>query len=308
MVTPVGPDTLQPRSRSLGHVLAVLVLGVLLSSCGGGGRTQASDAPPRLSERELTWIRAYSRWAATFWDDGFGGGGACLDQLAEAGTPPTRRLRPAAASARRVYGHVARGAADDAERAADEADDVLWPLLLEGRPLPVRSGVATSESHVDLELGLIASTVSEQEVLVRCWSARDWQRFVGEANAWTDSDDDFFELEGRADVEDGRIHLRLRDCNLLVSLRREDVGRRSREGLMGAGSALMTFAHEIRHFVDPDADEAAVECAAYELAPGVGDELQASAGEVELLVDAYRDAIAPTLPNEYRDPTCAAAR
>jgi hypothetical protein len=308
MVTPVRPDTLQPRSGALGQLLAVLVLCLLLASCGGGERTQAGDEPPRLSERELTWIRAYSRWAATFWDDGFTGGRLCRDQLAEAGTPPTRRLRPALAGARSVCDHVAGGATDDAERAAEAADDVLWPLLLEGRSLPVRSGVATSESHIDLELGLIASTLSEERVEVSCWSKADWERFVGESNAWTDGDDDFLELLGRVDVDGGRMHLRLVDCNLLVSFRREQSANRSREGLIAAGDAIMTFSHEIGHFADPDASEAEVECSAYRYVVGVGAELQLEPDEVEALVDAYRDEVAPTMPNEYRATTCAASR
>lgn len=294
---------------SIGVVCAVL------AGCGGQFEPEArAPLPPPLSEHELTWIRAYSGWAITFWDDGFQprpGAGirrACLEPLEEAGPAPTERLRSAEEASRRVCGHLASGGIADARRAAEAADESLLPLLLENQRLEVRSGVATTGSHIDLELGLIASILSDEKVEARCWSSAHWERFIGENNVWSGGEDYHLAIDGIADVDTGRLHLRLEHCNLLVSLRRENVLHRSREGLISASIALMTYAHEIGHFAAPDATEAAVECAAYGRARRLGPELEAERAEIELLLDVYRDEVAATLPNRYRDPACTLER
>jgi len=293
---------------------SVGVVCLLLSGCGEQRDVDArASVPAPLNERELTWVRAYSAWAVTFWDEGFRprpGAGVervCLEQLDDAGRAPTKRLRLAEADARRVCSDLVQGSAVEAQEAAEAADDSLLPLLLEEQPLAVRSGAVTTASHIDLDLGLVAGKLSGEGVEVRCWSGPDWQRFIGESNVWNGEEDDHAEIEGRADVDSGRMHLLLEHCNLIVSLRREAVESRSREGLIDAGSALMTFAHEIGHFAEPDASEAEVECASYALAARLGPELTVERAEIGLLLEAYRDSVAPTLPNEYRDPSCAAA-
>jgi hypothetical protein len=293
--------------------LVVGLLGALLAGCGGHDDDVPQPAVPTpLSERELTWVRGYSTWAITFWDEGFRprpGAGVrrvCLEPLDEAGAAPTSRLRAAEREARRACRHLAAGSVNDAEAAAEAADESMYPLLLENQKLKVRSGVATTASHIDLDLGFAAGGLSGEPVEVRCWNGADWKRFIGERNAWESGEDDYDDIDGTADLQGGRMHLRLEHCNILVSLRREEVAERSAEGLVDAGVALLTYAHEIGHFAAPEASEAEVECAAYRYARRLDRELELTPTEVELLLDAYRAEVAPTLPNSYRDPNCRA--
>jgi hypothetical protein len=180
----------------------------------------------------------------------------------------------------------------------DQGFEALGPLFLTSRALRVAPS-PDDASHVDLRLGELASAVSGESVEVRCWSPRDWRRLIAEENAWDAAEDDPEMLDGLALTEDGQVHLLLEDCNLLGRLRHRDATELRGEELVDAAYAVSILAHEIGHFVEPDADEATVECTLTETLPELADGLWLDAAEVRRLARAYRAHVRPELPDEY---------
>jgi len=154
-------------------------------------------------------------------------------------------------------------------------------------------------SHVDLTLGELASAVSGESVEVRCWSQRDWRRLIVEENAWDASEEDPELLDGLALTDDGQMHLLLEDCNLLARLKHKDATELRGEEIVNAAYAVSILAHEIGHFVEPEADEATVECTVTETLPELADGLWLDAPEVRRLVRAYRAHARTELPEDY---------
>ena len=79
-----------------------------------------------------------------------------------------------------------------------------------------------------------------------------------EDNAWLDENDDPADLVGWQVDDAGRIHMRLEQCNAIVQLQRTDMLELDRDEQVETADSLDTLAHEIQHFLLPDADEAGV--------------------------------------------------
>ena len=302
----------------LGHgahrfAVAVVVAAAVAASlgCGGAGeRTEATSERSPLTGAELGWLRSYAAWTFALLDDELGpppGPGlveACREKLELAGTPPTERLRPAAeraASACPLLSH--RGSYRRALDVVDASDDLLRPLLLDSRPLPL-SSAATKDSRADIALSAFASEKADQAIEVRCWGADDWERVVSEDNAWFDENEDPADLVGWQVDDAGRIHMRLEQCNAIVQLQRTDVLELDRDEQVETADSLDTITHEIQHFLLPDADEAGVQCAAEQSLGEAARRLGASRTEAAALVRLYRTELRPDLPDEYVEGGC----
>ena len=164
------------------------------------------------------------------------------------------------------------------------------------------SASPTSESRADMRLSGIASTVAKAPQEVRCWTDEDWGRLVRESNAWNAENQDPTALSGLQDGDTGRIHMRLRQCNFLHRLRRENVQKLSRKDQIEMADSLDTLAHEIQHVVLPNAYEDEVECAAMSELESTARRLGASDQEATWLLGLYVSEIRPDFSGEYLSP------
>ena len=128
----------------------------------------------------------------------------------------------------------------------------------------------------------------------------------GERNAWNDASDSADDLYGWADTSEGTIDIVIDQCNLLKQLDGEDLLEWERDDQIDAADAVATFAHEIQHFLRPDADEAEAECGARRTLASAAVGLGATPAEATRLEALYISDIAPDLEGEYRSNTgCA---
>jgi hypothetical protein len=133
---------------------------------------------------------------------------------------------------------------------------------------------------------------------------------VGEQNAWNDDSDSAEDLYGWADTSEGTIDIVIDQCNLVKQLAEEDLLEWERDDQIDAADAVATFAHEIQHFLRPDADEAEAEaeaeCGARRTLASAAVGLGATPAEATRLEALYISDIAPDLEGEYRSNTgCA---
>ena len=292
----------------------VIVTAVLIVSVGCSGQDDGSTSPvdtSPLSAAELGWIRGFSNWTIEIHNEDLGPPvGArlvtvCRERLEAIGPAPTDRLRPAEERLADVCPFLEqRGTYRRGLETIFEADDLLLPFLRDEQQLAFDTGI-TEESRADPDFSGIASDVADYPLEVRCWSESEWRRVVEEDNAWTDSNDDPETLVSWADDSDDRIHMQLEQCNLLVRVQSADVGSSwSRSEQIDAADSLGTFAHEVQHFVLPDADEATVECAAVRSLERVALRLGIDQASGALLAETYRTEIYPEQPEEYIAESC----
>ena len=246
--------------------LLAVVAGIVLAGCSDDSSPTQSHGP--LTSAELKWIRLESALAIAIYDETLSPateGDAlvreCERRVAELDEPPTDRIRPAFERAKDVCPLLdVPGARHRAEDVLGAVDDILEPLLRSSDIELTDDDTATSRA--DLTLSLQASKRIDDPVEVRCWSVADWERVVGERNAWDDDSDSAEDLYGWADTSEGTIDIVIDQCNLLRQLDGEDLLGWERDDQIDAADAVATFAHEIQHLVRPDADEAEAECGA----------------------------------------------
>jgi hypothetical protein len=288
--------------------LAIVTAGCMGGEDSGGPATDLS----RLSSAELGWMRGYSAWSIAIYDHELGPPtgsrlvSVCRERLAEVGPTPTERLQAALDRS----GEVCPLLDDDGTRRRaldliDAIDDALRPLLRDEQSLELGTGPGDG-SRADIAFSAYATSVVGDPVEVRCWSEGDWRRVVIEDNAWNDVNDDPVTLYGWADEVDDRIHMRLEQCNAISRLAELGTPDRSSAARGTAADSLGTLAHEIQHFLLPDADEAKVECAAVRTFARVAERLGLDRASAVALADYYRAEIYPEQPEEYRRGGCAA--
>jgi hypothetical protein len=291
--------------------LLAVVAAIVLAGCTDEPSTTQSHGP--LTSAELKWIRLESAWAIAIYDDTLSpatGGNTlvreCERRLAELDEPPTDRIRPAFERAKDACPLLdAPGARHRAEDVLGAVDDILEPMLRSEQDIELTDD-DTMTSRADLTLSVQASRRIDDPVEVRCWSVADWERVVGEQNAWNDDSDSAEDLYGWADTSEGTIDVVIDQCNLLKRLAEEDLLEWARDDQIDAADAVATFAHEIQHFVRPDADEAEAECGAGRTLASAAVGLGATPAEAERLEALYISDIAPDLEGEYRSNTgCA---
>ncbi len=291
----------------------VLVLALSAACAAAGCRDDATSSPTSrdtstLTGAELGWIRAYSSWTFGFYDDepkvGAEAVEACRDEVEHIGPSPTPRLEEAASRLPAICpllertGSLAR-AQDDIER----VDDLLLPYFRDEQELQLRSGV-TDRSRADVVLSEIASDAIGEPVEVRCWDEKEWARVLGEDNVWNDDDDDPDELVGWSDTSADRIHLVLDMCNTMTVAKSSDLTTWQRHDRIDAIDAIETLAHEIGHFLDADADEAATECRAIRTLPAFARRFGVTAADARELTELYRTVVYPELDDEYNRGGC----
>jgi hypothetical protein len=305
-VAPAAP-TATVRGSVRGQLQLLLLAGAFLA-VGCTGQEATSTTSQALTPAELGWVRAYTVWTIDVYDEDLGPAPGlelvreCERRLETLGEPPTSRLEPVARRAAAVCPLLARrGSYRRALDVVDDADDLVRPLFLDSQELQLRSG-ATKLSRADVDLSALASKRAETAVEVRCWSPEDWRRVVGEDNAWADDSRDAEDLYGWQDEGDSRVHMRLAQCNELIGLRTADVLALDHDAQLEVADSLDTLAHELQHFVLPDADEAEVECAAIPTIRRLAERLGASPDEAVLLARLQRTEIYPNQPDEYVTP------
>lgn len=125
-----------------------------------------------------------------------------------------------------------------------------------------------------------------------------------EDNAWNDVNDDPVTLYGWADEGDDRIHMRLEQCNAISRLAELGTPDKSSAARGTAADAVATLAHEIQHFVLPDAGETKVECAAVRTFATVAEHFGLDRGSAVALARCYRTEIYPEQDEEYTRGEC----
>lgn len=229
---------------------------------------------------------------------------ACRADVERIRPSPTPRLQEAAERLSSIC-PLARSVGS-MRRAQDELfriDDLLLPYMRNEQPLPLARGVTTL-SRADVALSEIASDVVREPVEVRCRDEVDWSRVVGEDNVWNDDTGDPEDLVGWADEALGQIHLALDRCNTMTSAARSDVATWSRADRVDTIDAIETLAHEIQHFLAPDAGEAVTECHAIRALPRFARRFGVGGAEARDLTEVYRTEISPDLESEYNAGGC----
>jgi hypothetical protein len=284
-------------------LLFLLALALLTPACTG--ESDAETSLEQLTPAELGWIRVYAAWTIDIYDGELGPPGGpplvkkCRERREELGDPPTERLQAAAERAAAACPLLAhRGMHRRALDVVDEADELLRPLLLEVQPLPLEAG-ETTESRADLDMSSWVTHELGRPAEVRCWDDEDWPRVIGEDDAWTDDHTDVDELYGWSEEWSDRIHMSLDQCNRIARFRAREAGGGSRSQEIETANALGTLFHEATHLMDPDLDEAEVECEVlywFDLyAEGLGGDIDVS----ERLARLYRTEVYPEQPDEY---------
>ena len=293
--------------RSVGVGLALVAA---LSATGCRDNEARSD-PARdtsaLTQDELGWVRAYSKWTTRFYDEpnvGPRAVTACRNALDRIGAPPTVRLEEAASRLPVICPLLERlGSVRRAQSGVEQVDDLLLPLLRDEQPLPLRSGV-TDGSRADVVFSDMASDAVGHPVEVRCWDEKEWSRVVTESNAWHDDDDDPDELLGWPDESADLIHLTLEICNTMTVARRSNPSTWARHERIDAIDSIETLSHEIGHFLSPDASEAEVECRTIRSLPKFLARFGVTGAEAGELTELYRRAVYPLLDDEYTEGGC----
>jgi hypothetical protein len=287
---------------------AACALALAVAGCTGDSAAEVDTSP--LNAAELGWVRGYSTWAIEVNDDDGASRArvtACEERLDRIGPAPSSRLELAASSARSVCPLLSeRGMRRRALDAVEDADALILPLLRDEQALVLETG-PTETSRADPRLSEVASDVVGDAVEVRCWSEDDWERVVTEENAWTDDSMSHTDLVGWSAQDVDRIHLVLDACNLISRAERGDFESWSRGVQIDVADAIETLAHEIRHFVLPDADEAEVECAAIRSLPAFARRFGVTSGVAETLTELYRTEVYPQLDEEYTRGGCPRA-
>ncbi len=281
-----------------------------LAGCSGGDDEAAPLDTSTLTAAELGWIRAYSGWTIEIYDDeeewrsGSSAVAACRDRLEEIGTPPTERLQPAADLAPAICPFLAReGMRRRAFDQIEDADALVVRYFRDERPLEMRTGVSEG-SRADIGLSAVASELVERAVEVRCWADEEWRQVVTEDDAWADESTDPNELVGWSDDDLDRIHLVLEACNAISRVQQGDVSAWNRDDRIEAADSIETLAHEIQHFLLPDADEAEVECSAIRSLAAFAKRFGVTAPAGAELEELYRTEIYPDLDEEYTAGGC----
>ncbi len=282
------------------RALALLVLVLMAPACAGGSDSELST--DQLTPAELGWIRVYAAFTIDIYEEELGPAGGpllvkkCRERFDELRDPPSDRLRPAAelvADACPLLAH--RGMHRRALDVVDDADDLLFPLLLEGQTLPLESE-ETQDSRADLEMSGWVSREIGRPAEVRCWDDEDWLRVIHESDSWTDDQTDVEDLYGWADDSSDRIHMRLDQCNLVAALRATS---RSRANEIETADALGTLFHEANHLSDMDLEEAEVECEVLSWFDIYARDLGVNPDVADRLARLYRTEVYPDQPEEY---------
>ncbi len=151
----------------------------------------------------------------------------------------------------------------------------------------------TGVSHVDPNLGLVASTLAGHSVQVRCWSASDWEHFLRVRGDHVVG----FTIPGTWSTQ-----LSPSVCRPLMALRYRGVEPAGR-GAMSLSFAVVIFGHEVGHLVRGP-NESAAECFGLQAARQTAQLIGADPTYATRLETLYRNHIYPHRPAIYRASRC----
>ena len=293
--------------RSVGVGLA-LVAALLATGCRDEAGSDPARHTSKLTQDELGWIRAYSRWTFDFYDDepavGADAVAVCQRKVNQIGSAPSERLEDAADRIQAICPLVQQlGSLRHAQDELEYIDGLVLQYMRDEQRLQLRSDI-TDRSRADVALSGIASDVIGEPVEVRCWDEEDWSRVVREDNVWNDDSADPDDLMGWIDDYSDRIHLVLDVCNTIAAARTRDVTTLNLYDRIDAVEALETLLHEIGHFLESDASEAEVECTAIRSLPGFLGRFGVTGAAARELTELYRTEVYETLDDEYTEGGC----
>jgi hypothetical protein len=191
----------------------------------------------------------------------------------------------------------------DQFRASDfpfhEAFQAVGTGLIANRSLPVRGG-QTDESRIEPRLSQAASTLTRQEIEVRCWSAEDWPRMNKEYNAYSgDRGDPAGFVTGAT-----RAHIFPAYCETLARFLYDHWRPADDVGLDDLAEAVGLVAHETEHLFETGIGEAETECHAAQDVRQLARLLGASSSYASRLATVYWRDVYPPQPPDYRSKEC----
>ena len=307
--------------RVLRHLLPILVAAALLA--WGWAYDAPASSRPFVSGDELSWMRTFEAWlsdANDLVDESRADAahpatarllGECLDFEDRIDEAPTDRLAAVRRLAERACVELTRfrdtarsdpTGADRRWRRADDllfdADDAAYGLLGYTGPLPRDPG--EDGAGVVSRLSTVASDWVGYDLDVRCFPSGDWYRVLSEHEAWWGGYPDDTTL-GFVDWDYDRVVLGPVCAELVGLINRRGNARPEDEEL---AEALGTFAHEVAHLDDPDADEDEVECAAVQRVEWTARRLGVSASTAAGLARTFWTRVYPDGYEEYQSDEC----
>lgn len=248
---------------------------------------------PWTKPTEVEWLSSYASWTGEIQaalDDGRtvfrAACGASFDE--QVGSPPTDRLEPVAAAARRSC--EARTAAGWRR---GEAGVVRRLLAVHGELLPPRRRADLSE--------IVQAGVGVQPD-VYCWQPPSWAELHPQYAIIRGGQE--ASLRGIVDPARNRIDLDPGICATLDGYLRRDRPLDLSNQFLLLGEALVVLTHQAEHLKAPSASEAEVECWALQHVRPLA--ARAGWGEgvtTEVTLQAWQIAY-PRLPAPFRSPEC----
>lgn len=165
------------------------------------------------------------------------------------------------------------------------------------RQLPSLGGTeAIGKSRVEPRLSRAATRLADEDVEVRCWSAKDWNELVEDVSAESEP-----ETVGQA--EGGVIDLAPDACNPLVAFVYDGgsipTGGKRRE----LADAVGIFSHELEH-VRGTVDEEEAECHGVQRIPETARALGFASADARALAELYWTELYPENDDEYKSKEC----
>lgn len=160
-------------------------------------------------------------------------------------------------------------------------------------PLPTIAA-PSARSHIDPNLGRVASEVAGRAVEVRCWSAADWPRVTVL---------DPVEAGGFADLAARTVNLPPDVCGSLAALA-YGPAHRFADATWEQIAAPHVLAHEAGHLGDAGTSESRAECDAVQTTQRTAELLGADAAYARWMAALDWSHLYPRLPGSYRTADC----
>ncbi len=244
-----------------------------------------------MKPTEVEWLTTYESWSDGI-EAGLAEGRTVFRAACEAtfedevGSPPTERLEPTAAAARRPCANVSPAGWRDAQA------DVVRTLMVVHGELPPRARRDLSE--------VVSSSVGV-EPDVFCWQPSSWASFFEHYAIVRGGEET--SLDGIADTSRNRIDLGPGVCatldDYLQGIRPLKLSSQNLE----LAQALVVLTHQAEHLKAPSASEAEVECYAIQHVRPLVRAAWGSELAEEIALHGWEIAY-PRLPQHFRTKAC----
>jgi len=183
------------------------------------------------------------------------------------------------------------------------AGQLIEARLTANRPLPWVGG-DSEQSRVEPRFSRVGSELARKRVEVRCWSAREWPRVVGEWGAYIGT----YDIGAFAQPDTDRASLAPETCRALVGFAYERERPERGDALDEVAYAVGVLAHESEHLLTPAANEAETECYGMQEIRRVARRLGADASYANKLAMRYWFELYPSEPADYKSGECVNGR